>query len=713
MADPGIATIDAGLNRLAGAWPDLTADIELLGGAAGVDRPARVAITSYEFVGVVRNGGIGTACTELALALARDGHEVDLVFTGWGEDPSEEGFGRWRSQYEEQGVRLDRLDLSTVSHCDTVLYNAGHSLALYELLRERDSKQPYDAIHFVESLGHGLYSLLAKRQGLAFERATTVVCAHSPRRWLAEAHAAPFDHPIELGDEHLERRCFELADVVVAPSAHMLDWLRRRAVCLPERSYVQQYVSSFDLREGGPLGEPSANGPMIPSGKEKAEMVEELVFFGRLEPRKGVICFCDALDLLTDGAYGQLRRITFLGKESVPAGYLYERAEAWPWECAVISDLDREAALSYLRGPGRLAVMASTMDNSPNTVYEAIGLGIPFLASRGGGTAELVHPDDVERATYDPRDREQREIDPGDPGATRPTHSGRALVRQLELALANPQPPVRFAVDPAANREVHLAWHVAAACKEPAEPAEPVSPPESIGIDELSTQGGLEGEDLLLVLDADAKPAPELAARLATAATACPEASFLTAFGSFEVETSDGPVTRVFLPTGGPAATGLLGNCAGAGAVLARREALARIGAFDAGGGAPATVADVLVRATVLGERVDVVPEPLYRLPASAVPGGSLSTMQDHFETLRPFHRALPPEARDIAAFAAHGARLFAEEDSLRVYTQNAERHAAEVSAQLVALQSSHSLKMTAPLRRFGSFVRRLLGRGS
>lgn len=60
------------------AWTDLTADIDLLGGG---NAKARVAITSYEFVGVVRNGGIGTASTELGVALARDGHEVDLIFT--------------------------------------------------------------------------------------------------------------------------------------------------------------------------------------------------------------------------------------------------------------------------------------------------------------------------------------------------------------------------------------------------------------------------------------------------------------------------------------------------------------------------------------------------------------------------------------------------------------------------------------------------------
>ena len=591
-----------------GAWPDLTADLEFFAGGPPVDRPARVAITSYEFVGVVRNGGIGTACTELALALAREGHEVDLLFTGWGEDPSEEGFGRWRSHYEEQGVKLDRLDFDAVAHCDRVLYNASHSLALYRRLRERNAERPYDAIHFVESLGHGYYSLLAKRQGLAFAEATTVVCAHSPRRWLAEAHAAPFDNPIELGDEFLERRCLELADVAVAPSAHMLDWLKRRGTRLPRRSYVQQYVSSFDLRTGAePLAEPSANGrpPAADAGKGE---VEELVFFGRLEPRKGVLTFCDALDELAEEGPGRLRRITFLGKEAVPVSHLLERAQDWPWEATVISDLDREDALAYLRGPGRMAVMASAIDNSPNTVYEAIGLGIPFFASRGGGIGELVHPDDRERVTFDPRDPERREIDPGDPAATRPVHSGRALAAGLRSALSAPREPVRFAVDPAVNREAHLAWHRAARAPEPSLPDAPNSLPEPIAIEAAASHGEGEGDERLLLVDPEVRPLPELAATLSAAAASCSEAPFLTPFGSFEAQSDDGPVKRIFLPTGGPAVTGLFGNCAGAGAVLARRDALRRIGALDSGDGAPASVAELLARAVIAGEGVDVVP---------------------------------------------------------------------------------------------------------
>lgn len=673
---------------------DLNADIELLGAPSGAERPARVAIASYEFVGVVRNGGIGTACSELARALAREGHEVDLVFTGWGDDPSDEGFERWRDHHRELGISLKRIDMGLVADCDAVLYNATHSLALYKTLTARDEKTPYDVIHFVESLGHGYYSLLAKQQGLAFERATTVVGTHSPRRWLAEAHGISFDHPVELGDEFLEKRSLELADVVVSPSAHMLDWLRERGVRLPRRSYVQQYVTGFDGAKIEPI---------------KPRPVAELVFFGRLEPRKGIVTFCDALDLLADGDYGALRRVTFLGKESMPPGYLEQRAEAWPWKSEVIADLDRDEALRYLSGPGRLAVMASTMDNSPNTVYETIGLGIAFLASRGGGTGELVHAEDIDRVTYDPRDPELREVDPGDPSRTRAVHSGRVLARRLAEALETEPRPARFAVEPEENRETHLAWHAAVAAAPAQGRPGPAPRPCSEALDVRELASAAEGpeEDLLLLIDAGVHGDPRIGARLAAAA-ASSGAELVTSFGRFVGRTPRGLEERVFLPTGGPVSSGLIGNCAGSGVVLASRGALVRIGAFDVPDGLPASVAELLSRAALAGARIDVLPEALYRLPASSVSGASVALASEPLELLRPYFMGLPAEAHDVAGLAS---RLAREDHGLRVQLQEANRAAAEASARYAGLVASRSFKMTRPMRRTGDLARLLLRR--
>src|SRR5262249_49316432 len=66
------------------------------------------------------------------------------------------------------------------------------------------------------------------------------------------------------------------------------------------------------------------------------------------------------------------------------------------------TDLDQQEALARLSRPGTLAVMPSLADNSPNTVYECIERGIPFIASGVGGTGELVTPDDRSRVLFEP-----------------------------------------------------------------------------------------------------------------------------------------------------------------------------------------------------------------------------------------------------------------------------------------------------------------------
>ena len=52
--------------------------------------------------------------------------------------------------------------------------------------------------------------------------------------------------------------------------------------------------------------------------------------------------------------------------------------------------------------PGTLAVMPSLQDNSPNTVYECLEHGIPFIASNVGGVPELIAPEDHARVLFEP-----------------------------------------------------------------------------------------------------------------------------------------------------------------------------------------------------------------------------------------------------------------------------------------------------------------------
>ena len=214
--------------------------------------------------------------------------------------------------------------------------------------------------------------------------------------------------------------------------------------------------------------------------------VRELVFFGRLEVRKGIALFCDAVDEMVrsgllgpNGALGGVSmmnsgsggvRVTFLGSDrnwvepGIDGGaYARRRAAAWYWQpgdnggevkvnvnggggsrgtplaapAEVVTGLDTAGALDYLlaRGSGRVAVLPSLVENSPLSILELLGAGVPFLASTAGGIPELIHPDDQ-------------------PGVLFPPETG-VLVGKLREALVAGVPRARPSRD---LGEVELRW---------------------------------------------------------------------------------------------------------------------------------------------------------------------------------------------------------------------------------------------------------------
>src|SRR6185436_12265757 len=177
-----------------------------------------------------------------------------------------------------------------------------------------------------------------------------------------------------------------------SPSRYLLDWVASRGFELPRQTYVQQYV----------MPEPPAAGV----ARGRTAPPKEIVFFGRLEERKGLRLFCNAVQAMA----GELARrgiaVTFLGKPERCAGmtsleYIAKRAAAWPFPVRTLTDRGQPEALQYLRGGEKVAVMPSPFDNSPCTVYEALGAGIPFLAARTGGIPELVEKGDREHVLFD------------------------------------------------------------------------------------------------------------------------------------------------------------------------------------------------------------------------------------------------------------------------------------------------------------------------
>jgi O-antigen biosynthesis protein len=356
-------------------------------------RLPRVCIATWEIEGPSRNAGIGTAYTSLADALKRAGYEVTVLFL-LGCHPSDGNMMDWVDFYRtEKGITLIPLPMA---HEPRIHAAWASSVSYHTYVWLKEHQHDFDIIHFPECQGLGFYSLLAKRQGLAFDATTFVISAHGPTFWVKEGSQDYIRNLGELEIDFMERMSVSAADVVTSPSQYLLRWMKQNGWEFPERTFVAPYVL--------PQGLLSEDSPARPRRSE----IREIVFFGRLEIRKGLKLFCDALDELCANRPDPKFEVTFLGKETQlygrsSIGYISDRSKAWsvPWH--IVSNKYQGAAIEYLRGSRRLAVVSSLSDNYPNTVLECVGAGIPLLASNVGGIPEIINSADLENVVFEPR----------------------------------------------------------------------------------------------------------------------------------------------------------------------------------------------------------------------------------------------------------------------------------------------------------------------
>ncbi len=351
-----------------------------------------VCIVTGELVGPFKNGGLGTSMTGLAELLGAFGADITVLYTG---EVSPADLLRWRDQYARAGIRLEALSESKAVYQVGPIAHANwvNALSFYRTLRRRS----FDVIHFNDTIGEGVYCLVAKRMGIAFRNTLLLLAVHSPTEWILEANCNEANWLGVTCYETAERISINATDVLWGPSRYLLDWIEARGYQLPKQVYVQQYViPTGNLFEGGRAK--CALAALAPP-TAKARKPKEIVFFGRIEERKGIRLFAAAVTRIGEQLRQRGVSVLFLGKANsvsgVPADeFLRPRSAAWPFDWRIENSFDQRQAIAYLRDKDCVSVMASPVDNSPCTVYEALQYGIPFIAAATGGIPELVHVDD-------------------------------------------------------------------------------------------------------------------------------------------------------------------------------------------------------------------------------------------------------------------------------------------------------------------------------
>jgi glycosyltransferase involved in cell wall biosynthesis len=398
----------------------------------------RVCIVTSEFVGLWKNGGIGTAMSGLAELLARAGHDVTVLYTrGHFLTPAQ--CRRWQRTFAQHGIAL------VPTRPRDFRGQAGSAVGLgfvipaivASFLRDRS----FDVVHLNDTGGQGYLVAAARRFGLGFANTHVVVGLHGPTRWTTVLNGTPTS-PLLQVVEQAEQVAVGCSDVVWSPSRYLVGWLTANGFPLPPKVLLQQYVLPRTiLSDCGPKAR-SGDGARAP----EEPPTRRLVFFGRLETRKGLGLFLDALDRTAQRIASAGFEVVFLGRIGHLGG---ERADvaicrrgAWPFAWRIESTLGQAESVAFLKRPGSLAVMASPEDNSPCTVYEAIEHQIPFIAAATGGIPEIIHADDVARVTF--------------------AYDERSLRNCLEQAIGRGRDlPVSPAVPRAVNTARWLAFHAA------------------------------------------------------------------------------------------------------------------------------------------------------------------------------------------------------------------------------------------------------------
>ena len=241
--------------------------------------------------------------------------------------------------------------------------------------------QKCDIIHTHE-WGGGMQHLAAlvsmrRKPGLRL-----VVEPHGGHYWSTQGTRQRLTDLFTLRIDDHERLTMHLADDVKSPSAYMLAHLRQRGWRLPPAAsvipnIVPQAATSADNRQVKP--------------------VWQLAFFGRLEERKGLKLFCDAVEMLDINALPRLE-IIFIGGEAqvdmIPSvKYLNARTASWPMPVTIYGGLPRAAALAILRSEGVMVAFTSLVENLPFALAEACIEEIPFVTFNVGGVAELFDAD--------------------------------------------------------------------------------------------------------------------------------------------------------------------------------------------------------------------------------------------------------------------------------------------------------------------------------
>jgi O-antigen biosynthesis protein len=372
----------------------------------------KVAIlATSEFEGFSKNGGIGTYYTALGQKLAADGWSVILLlchskaeFRGKSQLPTLQhvfSSGEVENVLDLQPIHRAILSKSQ-EHAIGRWFDCESFCCLF-FIQAIVASFP-EAVVYVEFpaiWGFGYRTIQAKKSGIVGNSCLIGVTDHGGFEWLRETNSRyAVDCPSWFWQaDHYEEYSYGNADLTCFPSYFLKSkvesygWKTSHAVHLP------YFIPTLDLpaldEHEGNLNNKPARMPV----ELKSEQIP-LVFFGRLEERKGLCTFVETLQLLEPDLVKKIH-IIFLGKivqlestqlKGLDSQQYLDRALKGKFSYRILPDLSSLEAIELVNQlPTPIVCLCSLQENFPNTALEMGQLTVSLVVSDTGGFQETLN----------------------------------------------------------------------------------------------------------------------------------------------------------------------------------------------------------------------------------------------------------------------------------------------------------------------------------
>lgn len=613
---------------------------------------SRVAIVSYDVQTILgKSGGVGVFTTRWANLLRQAGETVTIVMTRIDCEPMRVD-PEWRARHQSNSISL--IELQAPPGLST-RWPEAPSMRISEIAAP--VLKGFDVVYLQDWANPGFHLLRERR----YSPAAGPVCVtvlHGPSEWGLSSNGKYPELPNDLHLAYQERYSARHSDFVVSPSRYMARHLEGIGWKFPGEVEVL----------GLPMPRPENGSAYNPSTP-----LRTIVYFGRVEERKGVRIFVAALqNLAKNGSYKPSVVLLGAAKDQNLLQSSMRSLKEAGFTTSHEGSLDSDGAIRFLRETSHetLCVIPSPADNHPYALVEASLIpGLNVIACRGGGAPEVLPAAEAHLCDPLPRDLAgkiaERIKAPLPPSQLARYDCDNANARWMEFhrkaigwgraRSRRPAPARKLTVDvcttyyqksaylsqlvDALEQQTENDFHVIAV-----DDGSPDAESQRV-FEEQAARTAIHGWDfyrqenafvdaarnsaarrgtgeLILFVDSDDVPARNAVARMREAmelsgddALIC--ASYLFAGGKRPFDLTTGEVSTppyaINIPLGMDLVGGLLNPCAFGGSMfIIRRSVFEKVGGFRELRGAGHEEWELYVRLALAGFRIDVLPDLLH-----------------------------------------------------------------------------------------------------